>query len=58
MFEAIFKWWVSLFYGDPNDPVYHCQFNREMGCCHVDGPDCDMATCPILKDYREFCGDE
>jgi len=55
MFETIFGWWRSFF---PPDPVRQCQFHREMGCCHVDGPGCDMQTCQILKDYREFCGDE
>ena len=53
LFELMFGWLNPL-----PDPVRECQFHREMGCCHVDGPACDMPTCPILKDYREFCGDE
>ncbi len=55
MLDALFGWWFGL---SRDDPVRHCQFHREMGCCHVDGPGCDMKTCPILADYREFCGDD
>lgn len=54
-FDWILAWWRSFF---QPDPLRHCTFHRDMGCCHVDSPGCDMGTCPILKDYREFCGDE
>lgn len=38
----------------PMDPVRHCQFHRDMGCAHVDGPHCDMNECGELDDYRRF----
>ena len=55
------RWWVdflSRLYGVPPDPARHCQFHREMRCCPLDGPGCDVRTCEILKDYREFLRDE
>ena len=29
------------------DPVRHCKVYKLVGCCHVDGPLCDMRTCTI-----------
>lgn len=44
------------FFDRSNDPVYSCDVYRDKpngSCAHVDGPLCEMATCNILKDYRE-----
>lgn len=30
----------------PLDPLKHCILYRHKGCTHVDGPLCDVATCP------------
>jgi len=35
-----------------DDPVTQCQCYVEQGCSHVDGTDCEMKSCTILKDYR------
>lgn len=39
--------WFRLVRG--RDPVLSCRAYKEMGCAHVDGLFCDMATCNILS---------
>jgi hypothetical protein len=34
-----------------NDPVKHCEVYKEIGCAHVDGYLCDMATCGIRENF-------
>jgi hypothetical protein len=34
-----------------NDPVRFCEVYKESGCCHVDGPLCDMRTCSLRKQH-------
>ncbi len=35
------------FFKSKTDPVYRCAVYKTVGCAHVDGPLCDMATCTI-----------
>lgn len=53
-FDRFVDWLIRLFGADPDDPVRSCEFYCDLGCCHVDGPLCDMKTCQELKDYRKF----
>lgn len=59
--EALLPWknWLYRFFGIggdvPPDPVVHCAQYRDKAdgsCSHVDGPDCDVRTCSILRDYH------
>jgi hypothetical protein len=43
----------NMFKSDPLDPVKNCEFHKDKPCTHVDGPNCDMKTCCILKEYKE-----
>jgi hypothetical protein len=37
-----------------NDPVYSCKVYLNEGCAYVDGADCNMKTCSMLSDYKEY----
>lgn len=39
-----------------DDPVRECEVYRQSGCAHVDGPLCDMKTCPELAQRWELNG--
>lgn len=44
-----------------NDPVYACDVYLDKAggsCCYVDGADCDMKTCSMLKDYLMYKGEK
>ena len=60
--EALLPWrtWLYRFFGIgsdvPPDPVVHCAQYRDKAdgsCSHVDGPDCDVRYCAILRNYHE-----
>ena len=40
-----------------NDPVKRCSLYKDMKCSHIDGIWCDMETCLILKEYKNFLGE-
>lgn len=38
---------IKNFFCDLDDPVRDCNVYKAVGCAHVDGPLCEMATCRI-----------
>jgi len=34
------------------DPLYCCEFHKQVGCTHVDGILCDVNTCNTRTDYQ------
>ena len=35
-----------------NDPLYHCELYKQIGCVHLDGMMCDLNNCYDLEDYK------
>lgn len=34
-----------------NDPLFNCEYHKQHGCVHVDGPLCDFPNCDIRLEY-------
>lgn len=49
---AIFLWKKSEFDDGKMDPMNHCGVYKKIGCSHVDGIECNMCSCSILKEFN------
>jgi len=45
---------IKNLFSAKEDPVKTCNVYVEIGCSHVDGFLCDMASCSIRKAYNEL----
>ena len=48
MFKSIIKRIKKFFFKlKNNDPLFNCEYHKQCGCVHVDGPLCDFPNCDI-----------
>lgn len=62
MFKIIIKRIKRFFFRlKNNDPLFNCEYHKQCGCVHVDGPLCDFPNCDIRLEHIEkdfvFCPD-
>ena len=41
---------------DNSDPTRMCKMYVEQGCSHIDGMQCNIKTCTMLRDYNSENG--
>ena len=44
---------IKKLFGIKPDPTKSCGYHLQNGCAHVDGFDCDMESCSILRRYEQ-----
>ena len=52
MFKIIIKRIKRFFFRHKNnDPLFNCEYHKQHGCVHVDGPLCDFPNCDIRLEH-------